>query len=61
MSVRLQNISSHLKKDTYEISRSAGISINTINEEETAQLRCSIDTSKDDNPSKVDELFNFRK
>jgi hypothetical protein len=51
MSVRLQNISSHRKKDTQDVNNSAGTPITTMNEEEIIQLEDS-----DENINHEDEL-----
>ncbi|CAF3540051.1 unnamed protein product [Rotaria sp. Silwood1] len=49
VSIRLQNISSHLKKDTNENNNTNGMQIDTINEEETIKLNNSTDNIKHEN------------
>ncbi|CAF1296855.1 unnamed protein product [Rotaria sordida] len=55
VSIRLQNISSHLKKDTNENNNNNtnGTQIDKIDEEETVQLNNAIDNIRYENESKV--------
>ncbi|CAF2544158.1 unnamed protein product [Rotaria sp. Silwood2] len=58
VSIRLQNISSHLKKDTNENNNTNGIQIDTINEEETMELNNSTDNIKNENDLKEFQAIN---